>query len=175
MNYGKNMLLYSGYWQTNDGSYNNTFKIMPATLDCPYAEAIYDTNSAMLVVISKDTSEKLQMVPILNSLGDIMTTSARKTKGYKEQRIRITMPNEFILSERKEIESFISTFCLNTDDVDYKKVMDDTEARKKKELTMTMNDIKQSKDEQNKISKNGVSGHSDKRREQSDNSKTVKS
>lgn len=164
MEYGKNMMLYSSYWQSNNGNYDNTFKMMPVKLDCPFSEAIYDTNSAMLVVLSKDKVEKMQMVPMLNGLGDVMYTNARKGKPYKEQRIKINLCNEFVIHKKDEIIDFINTFCVNSADYNYQDILDFALQKKQDELNKTIDNLNEIKNGKNKISKACLSknGHGNK-------------
>lgn len=97
------------------------------------------------------------MVPILNSLGDIIPTSARKGKPYKEQRIKIELATEYILSEHDEIVDFLETFCVNFASFNYMDYMRVTEQRKKDEMNMTIDNLNTFKNGKNKIRETGVS------------------
>lgn len=121
-NYGQNMLLITSYWGNAD-----TFKMIPITEDCPYAEVIYDPATTLLVVISKIQKENFQMVPKLDSDGNSIQAKKPKQNGkpFAEQRSRLNVLQEYYLPNEEEQESFIARFAVNANDFDYKKFMRD--------------------------------------------------
>jgi len=116
MSYGKNMILLTTYWGDN-----KTFKMMPVLTDCPYTEVIYDPNTDMLVVITKNAKHNLQMVPKLDDNGNPAAATKPRSNGkaYKEKQIAIEVLQEFYLIEREEMETFIKAFALNAKEFDY--------------------------------------------------------
>jgi hypothetical protein len=123
--YGQNMLLITSYWGNAD-----TFKLIPITDDCPYAEVIYDPATTLLVVISKIQKENFQMVIKLDSDGNPIQAKKPKANGkpYAEQRSRLNTLQEYYLPEKEEQEEFVKSFAINADTFDFKKFMKDLEA-----------------------------------------------
>ena len=66
--YKNNMMLFKSF-----GGEKETFRMMPITEDCPYAEVIYNPAVATLVVISKIKKQNFQFLPKLDGNGDILT------------------------------------------------------------------------------------------------------
>lgn len=124
--FGNNMRLFTTYWG-ND----KTFKLMPVTQECPYVEAIYDTNTDLLVVISKNKKMNLQMVPKLDDNGNQVPSKAKKNNGnpVKEKQIQMEVLQEHYLIEREEQEEFIKSFATNAKDFDYAKFFKDMDAQ----------------------------------------------
>jgi len=128
MNYGKNMLLHTSYWGER-----NTFKMLPVTQECPYAEVIYDPTTTLLVIISKISKENLQFVPKINEQGDIVPVKIPRTNGknYCESRISMQLLQEYYLTTKEEQEAFVEQFAVNADSYDYKKFLRDLEEEAK--------------------------------------------
>ena len=128
MNYGKNMLLHTSYWGER-----NTFKMLPVTQECPYAEVIYDPTTTLLVIISKISKENLQFVPKINEQGDMVPVKRPRTNGknYCESRISMQLLHEYYLTTKEEQEAFVEQFAVNADSYDYKKFLRDLEEEAK--------------------------------------------
>lgn len=110
-NFGGNMILTTSNW----GPYK-TFKLMPATQDCPYVEAIFDPGSKILAVISKNFKQSYHMVPKLDDNGDQITLKIGKRpngKEYKEQRVMMDTHAEYYITDAEEIKAFVKTFGIN--------------------------------------------------------------
>ena len=112
----KNMKLVTTYWG-ND----KTFKLMPIKEGCPFMEVIYDPNTDMLVAISKDQKQNLQMVPKLDDDGNYIQAKKPKKNGkpFKEKQIQMLVPQEFYMIDREEMKQFIEEFAVNAEDYDY--------------------------------------------------------
>lgn len=117
MNIGKNMILASNYWGEA-----KSFKLVPATEDCPYTEALYDVNTGLLAVISKIKKQVFHNVPKLDDNGDIMHMKIGKRengKPYKEERRTLETFHEYYIIDEKEIIDFIRAFTINAEDYNY--------------------------------------------------------
>jgi hypothetical protein len=122
MNIGKNMILASNYWGEA-----KSFKLVPATEDCPYTEALYDVNTGLLAVISKIKKQVFHNVPRLDDNGDIMAMKLGKRengKSYKEERRTLETFHEYYIIEENEIINFINFFALNGDFYNYMQYID---------------------------------------------------
>lgn len=117
MNIGKNMILASNYWGEA-----KSFKLVPATEDCPYTEALYDVNTGLLAVISKIKKQVFHNVPKVDDNGDVMYLKLGKRengKPYKEERRTLETFHEYYIIEEKEIIDFIKAFSINEEHYDY--------------------------------------------------------
>jgi hypothetical protein len=122
MTIGKNMKIVTTYWG-NDKS----FKLMPVTLDCPYMEVIYDPTTDMLVVITRNMKENLQLVPKLDDDGNQIRALKPKQNGrpWKEKHVQMTVPQEFYLIEREEQIELIKELAVNGETFDFQKYFTD--------------------------------------------------
>jgi hypothetical protein len=117
MNIGKNMILASNYWGEA-----KSFKLVPATEDCPYTEAVYDVNTGLLAVISKIKKQVFHNVPKVDDNGDIMHMKIGKRdngKPYKEERRTLETFHEYYITEEAEIVNFINIFTINAEHYNY--------------------------------------------------------
>jgi hypothetical protein len=123
-NYGQNMLLFTTFYGNA-----NTFKLMPLSHECPFAEVIYDKGTDLLVVISKHQKDTFEMLPKLDDNGDIMKTKQPRNNGkpFREERRNIRLPQEYYFADRKEQEDFIKAWAINADTFDYAKYLDEKE------------------------------------------------
>lgn len=121
---GKNMLLVHGTWGTS-----KTFKMIPASMDCPYAEVLFDPESKLLAVISRFGKEVLHMVPRIDENGDPMYMKVGKRgngKEVKEQRVTINSFFEYYIMDKKDVEEFVKMYAINADTFDYNTYMQGT-------------------------------------------------
>jgi len=114
---GQNMMLISS-------SFRNvkSFSLMPVNNDCPYVEAMYDPSSGILAVITKIRKQSFHMVPRLDDSGQpqrLKVPNKETGKVHKEQRTTIETFSEVYITEKKEIENFISMFAINATSFPY--------------------------------------------------------
>lgn len=126
MEIGKNMMLLTTYWGDD-----KTFKMMPVTEDCPFMEVIYDPKTNLLVVITKNMKENLQLVPKVDDDGNSIPTKRPKSNGkpWKEKHVQMTVPQEFYFIEKTEQELFIKQFAINASTYDYMLYLDAKESQ----------------------------------------------
>jgi hypothetical protein len=132
--FGRNMMLLTTYWG-ND----KTFKLMPVKANCPYMEVIYDPTTDMLVVITTNNKQNLQLVPKLDDDGNQIQCKKPKTNGkpWKEKHTLMTVPQEFYIVEREEMDSFITTFAANAETYEWKAWYKDMEQELSKKIITT--------------------------------------
>lgn len=121
------MMIYSAEWNSKE-----TFKLLPIEPECVFIEGIYDTESKVLVLFSKEQKDSLHMIPKLNDDGEPIPSKNRDKK-YREQRINIRTYNEYLLRKPEEIEAFLKTYVANIDSYDYKTFIFPKEEKKLKE------------------------------------------
>jgi hypothetical protein len=119
----KNMILVASEWKDQP-----TFKLIPATLDCPYNEAIFDPKERILAIVGKEKKESFHMLPRLNDNGDIDEVKGKPRptrKPYKEQRVTVDTYYEYFIRDRKDIEFFIKHFAIiDESSFDYQAFLD---------------------------------------------------
>jgi hypothetical protein len=123
-NYGKNMLALSNYWGEA-----KSFKLIPIKDDCPYVEAMYDTSTGLLAVISKVRKQVFHNVPRLDDNGDMMYVKSGKRengKPYKEERRTIDTFQEYYIIEEAEIIDFVKSFAVNADGFNFMQYIEST-------------------------------------------------
>jgi len=118
------MLLVHGTWGTS-----KTFKMIPASMDCPYAEVLFDPESKLLAVISRFGKEVLHMVPRIDENGDPVYMKVGKRgngKEVKEQRVTINSFFEYYIMDKKDVEDFVKMYAINADTFNYDTYMQGT-------------------------------------------------
>lgn len=114
-----------------------TFKMIPTTSQSPYNEAIFDLDSKVLALISKEKKESFHMLPRLNEFGDLQPLKIGKRsngKDYAEERKTLDTYYEYFIEERNEIENFVKTFAVNSKDFDIKSYLDEAFENKEESL-----------------------------------------
>lgn len=117
-NLGNNMMLVNSVFRNA-----RSFSLIPVSNDSPYVEAMYDPASGILAVISKEKKQSFHMMPRLNDEGQperLKNPNMSAGKTVKEQRMMIETFNEFYISDKKDIETFIELFAINASSFDYK-------------------------------------------------------
>jgi len=115
------MILITSPWQGK-----KSFKLMPITKECPYAEGIYDLDGKVLVMMASNTKESIHLLPRLDENGDPMKTKNGPRvngKTYKEQRVQLETNTEHYLIEKEEIEELINVLAVNAKRYDFKQYL----------------------------------------------------
>lgn len=117
----KSMMLVQSSWQESQ-----TFRMIPITESCPYAECIFDPGTKVFVIISKTTKHTLHMLPKLDEYGQVITGA----KGTKQDRHKIEVFQEFYIEDVTAITEIVEHFAINAKKFDYKSFMTDSEKQK---------------------------------------------
>ncbi len=132
---GQNMMLVSSSFRGV-----KSFNLISVTEDCPYVEGMFDPTTGILVMISKTMKETFTMLPKLDDNGQpqrLKIPSKETGKVHKEQRVSINTFSEFYITEKKEIENFISLFAINAASFDYDQFLNiDIKETKKSSLIL---------------------------------------
>ena len=116
------MLLITSSWGPA-----KTFKMIPTTKDCPYNECIFDVQSKVLAVISKESKESLHMLPKLTDTGDVMRLKIGKKdngKDYAEERKALVTFYEYYIENKEEAIAFIMAVAENADTFNFQQYID---------------------------------------------------
>lgn len=110
------MLLITSTWQNQE-----TFRLIPIDLGCPFNECIYDPRSKALAIISKTPLQKYVMTEKLDDNGDVEFLKNGKKrpgsgKGHKEERRLIDSYMEYYIEDKSEILGFACMFAVNYND-----------------------------------------------------------
>lgn len=106
----KCMFVYSTDWYGR-----KSFRMLPMTNECPFNEVLYDPNTRVLAVISKDKKDKPQMLPKLTDKGQVIPLKTGEGQHYIEERRIMETYYEYYIDNKSDIEKFIQTFAVNTD------------------------------------------------------------
>lgn len=132
---GNNMMLVNSVFRNA-----KSFSLIPVSNDSPYVEAMFDPASGILAVISKDRKQSFHMMPRLDDNGQpqrLKSPSMETGKTVKEQRVMIDTFNEFYISEKADIETFVELFAINASSFDYKSFLEvDTKETKVSNIIM---------------------------------------
>lgn len=93
-----------------------TFKMIPIIKECPYNECIFDVNSKVLAIISKESKESFHMMPKLTDTGDILRLKLGKKengKDYAEERKILSTLYEYYIENKDEIVDFVIAMSEN--------------------------------------------------------------
>ncbi len=115
------MMLIQSAWDKK-----KTFKLISIDKDCPYNEGIYDPDTKVLAVISKEKKDTFQMVPKFDDKGDVVYVKSKPRpdgKTYAEERRILETYYEYYIESPEEIKDLIKMFCVNSDTFDYDKYL----------------------------------------------------
>lgn len=121
----KTMTLITSNWGSK-----KTFKLIPVSNDAIYNECIYDIDTKMLAIISKEKKDSMHMVAKLNDVGDVQYLKIGKRpngKDFAEERKTLETYYEYYIEDVKEIEEFVKLFAINADTFDFKQYFNATE------------------------------------------------
>tara|TARA_B110000503_G_C7160536_1_gene419452 strand:- start:694 stop:1110 length:417 start_codon:yes stop_codon:yes gene_type:complete len=114
------MLLVTSPWQGK-----KSFKLMPISIECPFNEGIFDSDSRILILMSKEKKDSVHMLPKLDENGDPQRIKAARPNGktYKEHRVNLETYTEHYLAEITEIEEIINLLAINASSFDFNKYL----------------------------------------------------
>lgn len=104
-----------------------TFKLIPTTKECPYNECIFDVNTKVLAIISKESKESFHMMPKLTDTGDVMRLKLGKKengKDYAEERKALVTFYEYYIEDKAEVIAFINSIAENAETFNFQQYID---------------------------------------------------
>lgn len=119
------MLLITSSWGEK-----KTFKLIPASKEAVYNEAIFDIDAKVLALIGKEKKDTMHMLTKLNEWGDPVSMKIGKRsngKDYAEERKTIETFYEYYIEDIKEIENFVKSVAINAKDFDIKPFLESKE------------------------------------------------
>ena len=114
------MMLVQATWNEKQ-----TFRMIPIADSCPYVECIFDPDTKVFVIISKQTKQSLHMLPKLDDNGDPMQIKHARPNGrtFREERHKIEVFQEFYVEDKSAVEDLIKLFAVNAKKFDYKQFL----------------------------------------------------
>lgn len=108
-----NMFIYSADWYGQ-----KTFRMLPVSEACPFNEVIYDPNTKVLAIVSKDKKDKPQMLPKLNEKGQVIPLKGAvpgnpNSQQYLEERRILETYYEYYIDNVEDMKAFIKIFATN--------------------------------------------------------------
>jgi hypothetical protein len=115
----KNMMLYKSGWGT-ESSFVPTFKMIPTLSDCPFNEVLFDPNSKILAVVSKEKKQAYRLVPKLNDKGRPVIVTEKGVPVEVQERKLMDNFYEYYLENLDDVQRFIEMFAINSESFDWK-------------------------------------------------------
>lgn len=108
-----------------------SFRLIPLTKDCPFAEGIFIPQTNHLIMLSVALKDNLHMVPVRNANGDVDELKKPRLRrgadgkpeqvNYREKQVVLQGPTEYYITEKEEVKKFIALIAKNVKDFDYEK------------------------------------------------------
>ena len=96
---------------SKDANSKETFSMIPINKTCPYNEVIYDIDSKLLIVLSKDKKENL--TTITKMLPTNINTTVGLANITNEETILLEQYYTYHIEKEEEIKNFIQRFGTN--------------------------------------------------------------
>ncbi len=112
-------MLYKSGWGT-ESSFVPTFKMIPTLSDCPFNEVLFDPNSKILAVVSKEKKQAYRLVPKLNDKGRPVIVTEKGVPVEVQERKLMDNFYEYYLENLDDVQRFIEMFAINSESFDWK-------------------------------------------------------
>ena len=110
----------------------NSFRLIPAANDCPYVDVVYWKDKKVLEITSTIKRSEYAMFPKLDDNGDVEMRKSVKTLedgqkiSHKQERRIAEVNTKYYIINKDEIDAFVAQVAINSDTVDYKQYLNDT-------------------------------------------------
>jgi hypothetical protein len=118
----KTMLLVTAPWSPE----TNTFRMIPASSDCPYLDVVYNRDKKALEITSTFKRNEYAMFAKINENGDPEIRKSPKVDEetgqqiiVKQERRMAELLQKYFILDQVEIIAFVQAFAVNADKVDY--------------------------------------------------------
>jgi hypothetical protein len=120
----KSMIIYTSGWGSESGTHN-TFKMLPASNDCPFNEVLFDPSSKVLAVVGKEKKQAYRFVPKIDDKGKPIMTKDRNGNMTEVQERKL-MENfyEYYIETKEDVINFVNSFAINSTNFDWMKYVD---------------------------------------------------
>lgn len=110
----------------------NSFRMIPATNDCPYVDVVYWKDKKVLEITSTIKKSEYAMFPKLDDNGDVEMRKSSKTLedgqkiNHKQERRIAEVNTKYYIINKDEIDAFVAAVAVNAETIDYKQYLNDT-------------------------------------------------
>jgi hypothetical protein len=118
----KTMLLVTAPWSPEA----NTFRMIPASQDCPYLDVVYNRDKKALEITSTFKRNEYAMFAKVNENGDPEMRKSPKVDEetgqqiiVKQERRMTELLQKYFILDQVEIIAFVQAFGINADKVDF--------------------------------------------------------
>jgi hypothetical protein len=118
----KTMLLVTAPW-TREAK---TFRMIPATADCPYLDVVYNRDEKALEITSTYKRSEFAMFAKVDDNGDVERRKTPKVDEetgkqivVKQERRMTEILQKYFIVDQAEIISFVQSFAVNAEKIDY--------------------------------------------------------
>ena len=123
MTVNKTMLLVTAPWSQDEV----TFRMIPASLECPYIDVVYNKDKSALEIVSAFKRNEYGMFAKVDENGDVEKRKhPNEQKVFKQERRVTEILQKYFILEQSEIINFVQTFAINADKIDYMRVFSKT-------------------------------------------------
>jgi len=125
----KTMMLVTIPWTPTEKS----FRLIPVSTACPYLDVVYWRDKKVLEINSTFKKQEYAMFPKVDDNGDIeMRKSPKKnengqTTTEKQERRMTEVLQKYYIIDKGEIVNFIKRFAINTDEIAFEKIINETD------------------------------------------------
>ena len=109
-----------------------TFSMIRTNETCPFVECIYVPDQKQLAIISTVQKDTFHLFPKLDDNGDVEMRKSTKTTEdgqkitHKQERRIAEVNTKYYIINKDEIDAFVAQVAVNSDTVDYKQYLNDT-------------------------------------------------
>jgi hypothetical protein len=94
--------------------------MIPTLSDCPFNEVLFDPNSKILAVVSKEKKQAYRLVPKLNDKGRPVIVTEKGVPVEVQERKLMDNFYEYYLENLDDVQRFIEMFAINSESFDWK-------------------------------------------------------
>ena len=112
------MLVKSPFQQEQMEKPVDSFVGIPMSSDSPFVEIIWDPVRKNLAIISKIKKESFHFLPKLGGNGAPLPNNDKSSAAmmpYQQERVLIETFHEYFISDKKDIEAFLTAYAFNED------------------------------------------------------------
>jgi len=121
----KSMLLVTAPWTREE----NTFRMIPASINCPYLDVVYNKEKKALEITSMFKRSEYVLFAKIDDNGDVEKRKTPKVDPetgeqmvVKQERRNAEIIQKYFILDQAEIIAFVQTFAVNADKIDYMQV-----------------------------------------------------
>lgn len=104
----------------------NTYCLLPISGEAVFVDGLYYPDEKFLLLLSKDTRDRFQMVPRINDFGDVVYEKGKEGK-MRQDRLMMNSNYEYYIHESQNIRWFAENYVTNA--TEFIEFLDSTEVK----------------------------------------------